>query len=268
MRELYRHSGHGQRVRRTRLADVLLSEGGGLMNRFRLTSKKRGATDDKQERRENRDADRKGDAATRVASYLGSVPASEIAERPETAPELDRVGGHVGSVLKAAEEAAASIREEARQEAERVLGEAQEEASARDEAARKHAGMTRADAERLRSEAEEWSKQTRDTAEQEARDRRAAAEAEARSMVSEAERQVAALGKEGERRQQALRTDISLAEDRLRQLVSGLRELAARLDTLVSASPEGRDDVEPEGDRDDALVEAFTQSRAREEATT
>jgi cell division septum initiation protein DivIVA len=243
---------------------------GGLMDRFRLTSKERGARKDEQERREEPAAEEKGDAATRVASYLGSAPDSppETARPLGSAPDLDRVVGHVGSVLHAAEEAAARIQDEARQDAERVLGEAQKEASARAEAARKHAGITRADAERLRSEAEEWSKQTRDAAENDATDRRVEAEAEARSILSAAERQVAAFGKETERRQQALRTDISLAEDRLRQLVSGLRDVAARLDELLSPSMGGQDEVYLAADQEDALTEALAPSREREEATT
>jgi vacuolar-type H+-ATPase subunit E/Vma4 len=218
---------------------------GGLMDRFRLTSKERGARKDEQERREEPAAEEKDDAVTRVASYLGSVPDSPpaTAQSRGTAPDVDRVVGHVGSVLHAAEEAAARIQDEARKDAE-------------------------ADAERLRSEAEEWSKQARDAAENDAASRRAEAEAEARGILSAAGRQAAALGKETERRQQALRTDISLAEDRLRQLVSGLRDLAARLDELLSTSIGGQDEAGLAPDQEDVLTEALTRAREREETTT
>jgi cell division septum initiation protein DivIVA len=243
---------------------------GGVMDRF--LSKKRAAGKDEPERREDSPTEGKVDTAARVASYLGtgSGPDSppEIAQPPQTPPDLDRVAGHVGSVLHAAEEAAALIQEEARQDAERVLGDAQKEASERADAARKYAGSTRADAERLRSEAEDWSAQMRDAAERDAADRRAEAESEARSILSAAERQVEALGKERERRQQSLRTDISLAEDRLRQLVSALREVATRLDMLLSASSDRQDDADVATERENTLVDAIAPSRQREEATT
>jgi cell division septum initiation protein DivIVA len=242
---------------------------GGVMDRF--LSKKRATDNDDPERRED-SAEDKVDTAARVTRYLGtgSGPDSppEIAQRPQTPPDLDRVVGHVGSVLHAAEEAAALIQEEARQDAERVLGDAQKEASERADAARKYAGNTRADAERLRSEAEDWSAQMRDAAERDAADRRAEAESEARSILSAAERQVEALGKERERRQQSLRTDISLAEDRLRQLVSALREVATRLDMLLSASSDRQDDADVATERENTLVDAIAPSREREEATT
>jgi cell division septum initiation protein DivIVA len=247
---------------------------GGVMDRF--LSRKHGARKHEEERREGPAAEEKGDTAARVTSYLGTGSTldspPEISHRPRTAdlnraPDLNRVVGHVGSVLQAAEEAAARIQEEARQDAERVLGEAQQEASERADAARKHASSSRAEAERLRSEAEEWIAQTRDATERDAADRRADAESEARSILSAAERQVEALGKETERRQQALRTDISLAEDRLRQLVSGLREVAVRLDMLLSTSSDRQDDADLAIEREDALMEAITPPREREEAT-
>jgi multidrug efflux pump subunit AcrB len=243
---------------------------GGLMDRFRLTSKERGTRKDEQVRREEPAAEEKSDAVTRVASYLGSAPDSPpaTAQSRGTAPDVDRVVGHVGSVLHAAEEAAARIQDEARKDAERVLDKAQKEASERAVAARKDAGITRVDAERLRSEAEAWSKQTRDAAEKDAAARRAEAEAEARGLLSAAQRQAATLDKETERRRQALRTDISLAEDRLRQLVSGLRDLAARLDELLSTSIGGQDEAGLAPNQEDVLTEALTRAREREETTT
>jgi cell division septum initiation protein DivIVA len=248
---------------------------GGVMDKF--LSKKRDARKHEEERRDTA-AEDKGDTAARVTSYLGTGSAlessREIPQRPQAepglnrAPDLNRVVGHVGSVLHAAEEAAARIQEEARQDAERLLGEAQQEASERADAARKHASSSRAEAERLRSEAEEWIAQARAAVERDAADRRADAESEARSILSAAEREVEALGKETERRQQALRTDISLAEHRLRQLVSGLREVAARLDTLLSTSSDPQDDADLALEREDALMEAINPPREREEATT
>ena len=210
------------------------------MNKFRLTAKDRSAGNDAQ-------------------------PITEAPAEDAHAPTAFDVGSHISSVLSAAEDAAARIHEEARRDAERVRQQAQKEAAARAEAAREDADATRVEAERLRSEAEEWSKQARTAAETYSADRRAHAEAEARKIVSAAERQAASLGEEAERRQHALKMDISLAEDRLRQLSTGLNDLAARLDNLLTApSPAETRDLPP---AEPTLIEALGPSREAEEAT-
>ena len=60
--------------------------------------------------------------------------------------------------------------------------------------------------------------------------------------------------------------DISLAEDRLRTLATGLHELAGRLDTLLSTPIHGRQHALAEED-DESLVDALAPSRETEEAT-
>jgi hypothetical protein len=202
-----------------------------------------------------------------TAKDRSSEKAAQEQERtpPEQAhtPGPFDVGSHVGAVLSAAEEAAARIHEEARRDAERLRQQAQKEAAARSEAAREDADATRAEAERLRSEAEEWSKQARTAAEAFATDRRAEAEAEARRIVSAAERQATSFSEEAERRQQALKMDVSLAEDRLRQLSTGLHDLAARLDNLLTPAGETRDRVPTE----QTIVDVLGPSRNAKEAT-
>jgi hypothetical protein len=210
---------------------------GGQMDRFRLTGKDRTAEE-----------------------TSGEQP--ELLRREQPAGAL-KVGDHISSVLSAAEEAAVRIHQEARQSAELLQQEAQERAASCVEAAHREAEATRAEAERLRSEADEWSRAARAAAEEEAVSRRAEAEAEARRILTEADREAASMSFEAERRHEALKTDIKLAEDRLRQLSTGLQKLAARLDSLLSASVEAEDDVPA---RRDQLLDALGPSRELEEA--
>jgi hypothetical protein len=168
--------------------------------------------------------------------------------------------------LSAATAAAVRIAEEARREAERVRDLAHNEATERLETAREAADATEAQAERLRSEAEEWSQNTRTAAENSAAERRAEAEAEARDILAAAEREAASSSENAELRQQALQMDISLAEDRLRQLAAGLHELAGRLDTLLSTPLHGRQGVLAVAD-DESLIDALGPSLETEKAT-
>jgi uncharacterized membrane protein YqiK len=240
------------------------------MDKFRFTrAGDRNEMNDSQEREDPPAEQEHGTGARRVTSYLAAPDAS-----PDFGPSLpagaesdfDRLGGHVSSVLSAAKEAAVRIQEEARLEAEHVREQAEREATARAEAAREDAEATRLEVERTRSDAEDWATETRAAAERYAVDQRSEAEAEARKILSAADRQAASFSMEAERRQQALKMDISLAEDRLRQLVTGLHDLAARLDTLLS-TPLGRQEGDRGAGEDGSLVEALEPSRQTEEAT-
>jgi cell division septum initiation protein DivIVA len=167
---------------------------------------------------------------------------SDPAPAAEHKSALDRFGAHVSSVLGAATEAAVRIQEEAREEAE----------------------STRAEAQQVRADTEEWADRTRAEADAYAADRRTEAQAEARAIVEEAERKAESVSDDAERRRQALITDLSLAEGRLRQLATGLREVAGRLDELLE-SPPGSETVVSEVD-DGSLVEALLPLRDGEEA--
>jgi uncharacterized phage infection (PIP) family protein YhgE len=210
------------------------------------------------------------DAGARIAPFIESTSdAPPIVEESLPARrDFDRLGDHVSSILSTAEEAAARIQEEARQEAERLREQAQNDAAACVEAARQGADSIMADAERLRADAEESTTEARQAADTYAADRRAEAEAQAREVLATAEREAATSSQDAERRQHALKTDVSLAEDRLRQLATGLHELAARLDKLL-ATPMGDDDGRgfSAGDEDSLLV-AMSPTRETQEVTT
>jgi len=169
-------------------------------------------------------------------------------ERSPTADDqrfLGRFGAHLSAVLRAAGDAAAQIETEAREEAQHILAEASEQ----------------------RADAETWANQTRAEAESYADRRRTEADAEAETIIAEADRRAQSVDEEAQRRQEALAMDISLAEDRLRQLASGLHEAGGRLEELLGAPDDVRDeDVGPEAD---SLTAALAPSRgAEEEAAT
>jgi hypothetical protein len=157
-----------------------------------------------------------------------------------------RLGDHVNAVLQAAEDAAARIQDEAQ------------------EAARKDAEELKAEAQRLRSDAARFTKRARAAAEKEAANRRAKAEAEAEDVLAqaedeaeeillEAERQAASVKQDAERRHETLNKDVTLAEDRLRELANGLYELAERLEDLLGTPLEDGEE-EPEAAEDDASI--------------
>jgi cell division septum initiation protein DivIVA len=239
------------------------------MQRFRLT-RSGGGNASSAEEVQDASAEQEGPVGRRVTSYVSGAPAPPEAEQGSVSREeadFDRFGEHLGSVLRAAKEAAARIRKEAQDEAERILEQAQKEAAAAGEAVRKDADALRAQAQQLRSDAEEWARQARTAAEADAADWRSEAQAEARRMVSEAERQAASVIKHAQRRQEALKMDDSLAEDRLRQLATGLHEVAGRLDELLTIPLEKQGEEGPAAD-EGSIVEVLAPSRETEEATT
>jgi hypothetical protein len=243
--------------------------GGDPMNRFRAIRHRDRSVEQADEPQEDSLPEQTMDAGARVAQYLGSAEDTAAAtdESPSAGGSSDRLGDHVSAIVSAAEEAALRIQEEARQEAERIRDEARKEAADHVEAAREEAEASTANAERIRSEADEWASHTRETAENYAADRRAEADAEARKIIATAEDRVAASNKEAERRRQELKMDISLAEDRLRQLSAGLHELAARLDKLLSMPPAAADAGEVVDD-ENGLIDELEPSREVEEAAT
>jgi hypothetical protein len=136
-------------------------------------------------------------------SEVGSPEAASQPVTPQrqretpAASEPGRVAEHVGTVLKAAEDAAAKMIEDARAQAEEIRQAAEREAAARVEAAQ-------ASATRLQAETEQ-------------------AHAKAAAVTNAAARY------------DELLSDTALAEDRLRRLVGGLRQVADRLDGLLMA---------------------------------
>lgn len=144
---------------------------------------------------------------------------------PQNSDGVDygELGAHVASVLEAAETAAAEIRRQAEQEAAAQVSEAG-----------RQAGMILHETEGLRAEAEKANQLMREEADAYAARTRQDADIEAAKVLQAAEQVAATRASEEAARQRALREDIERTETRLTELGTGLRDLATRLEELVS----------------------------------
>jgi cell division septum initiation protein DivIVA len=213
------------------------------MNRLRLSGGKNPSAN-KRDRRQDASDEHLTDATARVTPFVGVTPDAPptIEQGPPSGQDFGRLGDHVSSIVSAAEEAAVRIREEARQEAEQVREQAEKEAAARTEAARRDSDALKADAEQLRADAQKSLAEAREAGDTYVAEKGAEAEAKVREIVAAGVRRAAESNEAAERRHHALKTDLSSTEVRLRQLATGLHELAARLDTLL-ATPGGNGGV-------------------------
>jgi hypothetical protein len=74
-------------------------------------------------------------------------------------------------------------------------------------------------------------------------------------VLQAAEETAATRGRDEEERRRALREDIERSEKRLTELGAGLRDLAARLEELVSGDRPLADEVAEDGSRDGASLD-------------
>jgi cell division septum initiation protein DivIVA len=179
----------------------------------------------------------------------------------EPVTDYGKLGEHVTSVLEAANQAAAKIREDARTNAERVAKHSQSEASALLEQARGHAEKLSLESERLCAEAKKESREMTRSAEAYVAEKRREAEAEATDILSRARREASEHTRAADERRSALAKDVALSEERLGQLVGGLRNLAAQLEGLVQADPERASSNSPLArDQDSSLEDSLRHS--------
>jgi cell division septum initiation protein DivIVA len=211
---------------------------------------------------------------SRLADYTGHESKAENRPPPDTAPravepdeqaealtDYGKLGEHVTSVLEAANKAAAKIREDARTNAERVAKHSQSEASALLEQARGHAEKLSLESERLCAEAKKESREMTRSAEAYVAEKRREAEAEATGILSRARREASEHTRAADERRSALAKDVALSEERLGQLVGGLRNLAAQLEGLVQSDPERASSNSPLArDQDSSLEESLRRS--------
>jgi cell division septum initiation protein DivIVA len=123
----------------------------------------------------------------------------------EAPADYSHFGEHVASVLKAAEAAAERVAEDARRDAAAILGEAKD----------------------VREQAEVYAQQ-----------KQREADAQAAKVVEGAELTATRRVHEARQRNEALHKDLELTETRLRDLVTGLRNLASHLDGLLGEGGE------------------------------
>jgi hypothetical protein len=169
--------------------------------------------------------------------------------------DYGELGEHVASVLKAAETAAVEIRRQAEQEAAAQVSEAGGQA-----------GMILHETEGLRAEAEKANRLMREEAEAYAGRTRRDADIEAAKVLQAAEQTAATRASEEEVRQRALREDIERTETRLTELGAGLRDLATRLEELVSV--DRADGAAPTRDGDDASLDRSLMASIEAERAT
>jgi len=167
------------------------------------------------------------------------------------------LGEHVASVLKAAELAAIEIRTQAEQEAAAQVSEAG-----------RQAGKILHEAEGLRAETEEANRLMREQAEAYAGRTRRDADLEASKVLQAAEEAAVTRVRDEEVRERVLREDIERTEERLTELGVGLRDLAARLEELVSADRPPADEVDRSRGGDDASLDASLVASIGAERTT
>ncbi len=160
-------------------------------------------------------------------------------EPPEVAADYGKLGEHVTSVLEAANQAAATIRDEARTTAKDIVERAQREAGTWLEKARAETEELSHEAGRLRIEAEEESREMKERANAYATEKRREADRQASALTARAKREASEQTKAAQERGAALAKNVELSEQRLRQLVGGLRDLAVRLEELLQAPAAG-----------------------------
>lgn len=184
-------------------------------------------------------------------------------EEVDFSMDYGKLGEHVTSVLEAANTAAAKIRGEARMAAERVAERSQSDASGLLEKAHAEAEKVSRESERLRAKAEKQSRELIQDAEAYAVKKHREAEAEATGILSRARREAREHTRAAHERHSALAKDVALSEERLRQLVGGLRNLAGTLEELV---PErAKSDTANVEDEDTSLEESLRPSVAAQE---
>lgn len=168
-----------------------------------------------------------------VVGAPSSVGADHVED--EQVPKFSEFGQHVASVLETAREAAERIQAEARSEAAQVLERAQAEAEERLATARRQAEELDAEAAKARSEASEVAEDVRSRADAYAEEKRREADDAAAQITARAERLARERARAADERHQVLSGNVERTEERLRRLVTGLRELAGRLDVLVAS---------------------------------
>jgi F0F1-type ATP synthase membrane subunit b/b' len=166
-------------------------------------------------------------------STLGATPLAVDENAGGLITDYGKLGEHVTAVLEAARTAAEKMKDEARDEARRLVVRTRKEATETVDAARNEAARVSAETAQLRADAEKETRETRHLADAYVAEKRGEADAEASAIVTRAKREATEQLQAAQKRQGALDTNVALTEERLSQLVGGLRDLAVRLEELL-----------------------------------
>ena len=164
--------------------------------------------------------------------------ASPVEGPPEgsAAIDLSSIGGHIASVLSAAEEAATRIRTEAEQAATNLRESATRFAEGARATAARETETAHAEAQRLVEEAKEAARATAADAEEYAAEQRRQADIQAAATRREGEQRAAALGDVAQNRHAALLADLSATETRVADLAVALHGVALRLEQALGGT--------------------------------
>lgn len=198
------------------------------------------------------------------AAQLGA----QEAEAVELPADYGKLGEHVTSVLEAANEAASKIREEARTAAQEIAEHAQREAGTWLERARAETEELSHEASRLRIEAEEESREMKERANAYATEKRREADRQATAFLARAKREASDYTRAAQERSATLAKNVELSEQRLRQLVGGLRDLAIRLEELLQGSPASTDESRGEAHETEESIEESLRRSAAQQGTS
>jgi F0F1-type ATP synthase membrane subunit b/b' len=195
-----------------------------------------------------------------------SAPVDESAE---FAADYGKLGEHVTSVLEAAKQAATTIRDEARGTAQEIVERAQREAGTWVDKARAESDELAHEASRLRVEAEEESREMKDRANAYATEKRREADRQASAFIAAAKREASEHTRAAQERGAALARNVELSEQRLRQLVVGLRDLAVRLEEVLQQAPDSSEGAgaEPAATPEESIEESLRHSAATQGAS-
>jgi hypothetical protein len=186
-----------------------------------------------------------------------AVGAPQLEGQQDQPADYASLGEHVTAVLEAANQAAAKIRDDARSAAQEIGENAQQEANGLLETARAEREQLAHESGRLRIEAEEESRELKERANAYATEKRREADRQSSALVARAKREAGEHTKAAQDRSAALAKNVELSEQRLRQLVGGLRDLAARLEELLQ---------QPRPSADGTGAETPTQAESMEES--
>jgi hypothetical protein len=169
----------------------------------------------------------------------GGEAMAETEDPIELVTDYDKLGTFVSTVLESAKEAAEKIRQAARDDARRLRERTEREASAKRAEAEQRAEELTTAASQVRDKAEKESRLIHERANSLLQEKRQASEAEAAAILARAERDALEHTRAAEERRSKLAKNVEMSEERLRELVTGLRELATRLEDLVE-QPAGK----------------------------
>jgi hemerythrin-like domain-containing protein len=158
----------------------------------------------------------------------------------EPSVDFTQLGQQVAKVLETAKDAAEKMKLAAQAEAEQLRKTIEEQARVEREAAKATAERADAEAASIRADAEQQSKEVREQADDYASKTREAADAKAAAVLARAEKQASAEEDTSRERRRALDEGVTRTEERLRQLVAGLYELAGGLGELVPPHENGK----------------------------